>query len=86
MFVLGFRKFVIFVILYNFSIFFSGVVITVWCGVEEDCYDVTRASSGRSDWRKNEKMRQLLRVGLSFSAVVADGDRVQHAPVSEPVR
>ena len=70
----------------NFSIFFfRGVVITVWCGVEEDCYDVTRAFSGRSDRRKNEKMRQLLRVGLSFSAVVADGDRVQHAPVSEPI-
>ena len=34
---------------------------------------------------KNEKMRKLLRVGLSFSAVVADGDRVQHAPVSEPI-
>ena len=38
---------------YNFSIFFfGGVVITVWCRVEEECYDVTCGCCRRSDGRE----------------------------------
>ena len=76
----------IFVMVYNFSTFFFGGWLSRFGVALRRTVTMLRAPLVDDRMgEKNEKMRQLLRVGLSFSAVVADGDRVQHAPVSEPI-
>ena len=47
-----------------FYFFFGGVVITVWCRVEEECYDVTCGCCRRSDGRERG-LGAMVEMGLT---------------------